>query len=127
MREFETDFEFEELCPVIDGIAVKGMMLFGTATLAQNDPGGDPADFYVKEIRLDGGLRLTRSGDGILGFPDQFRKSLFHAAVRQIEDDRTAVGRAAREHFDEEVADIRKPDPDRAYDEWRDRQMEACL
>lgn len=123
MPEFETDFEFEELCPVIDRIAVEGMMLFGTATLAQNDPGGNPEDFYVKEIRLNGGLRLTRSGDGALGFPDPFRKSLFHAATRQIEDDRTAIGRAAQEHFSAEVAESRQPDPDRAYDEMRDRQL----
>lgn len=120
MEKNVAQYEFEELCPQIDGYHVNGMMLFGTAELVSSDPISEPHEFYVRKVVLAGGLtlqsKLTPNGHV------SHREWLFEAIKKILESDRTAHGIAAQECFDEEVDARSEPDPDRAYEERRDHQ-----
>jgi len=79
--EFSIPYKFEEI-----RLAGEGLMAWGTATLSSAGAGyGD--EFYVSEIELTGGKKLTPEGIGYLGFPDAMNKALFKAISRVIEDD----------------------------------------
>lgn len=95
----EIQFEFEELQPVIDGVKVEGMMLYGTATLESAYPGEDDS-FFVSEITLDGGLHLTACGKVPKDHPS-FKKELFRAIADQIQNEKTEIGRIAQAEFSE--------------------------
>lgn len=95
----EIQFEFEELQPVIDGLKVEGMMLYGTATLESAYPGEDDS-FFVSEITLDGGMHLTACGKVPKDHPS-FKKELFRAIADQIQNEKTEIGRIAQAEFSE--------------------------
>ena len=120
MTETIAKYEFEELCPQIDGFHVEGMMLYGTATLASAYPDEEEHEFYVTEIELVGGLRLR--GDNRQTGQHTFRGQLFKAIEAILTSDRTAHGKAAQIAFDEELEGKREGDPDRRHDERRDHQ-----
>ncbi|MGX5719883.1 hypothetical protein [Shinella zoogloeoides] len=124
-QEIEITVDFEEVEPVIEGIKVEGMPLYGTATLASSDPWGEPHEFYVKEIVLNGsgrGFRLDKDGTGAMGFPSPFRKVLFKALEDALTNDKTDLGKFMQASFSEAVRDAKEGNPDRAYDERRDHQ-----
>ena len=95
------EIEFEELQPVIDGVRVEGMMLYGKATLEAAYPDEDDS-FFVSEITLDGGLRLTACG-GVPKDHPSFKKSLFRAIADEIQNEKTSIGRYAQACFSEAV------------------------
>lgn len=103
------EFEFEELQPVIDGVKVEGMMLYGTATLESAYPGEDDS-FFVSEITLDGGMHLTACGTVPKDHPS-FKKELFRAIADHIQNEKTAIGRYAQAEFSEAVRGEDSPSP----------------
>jgi len=121
MVELEHTIDIEELTPTIEDDEMKGVMIFGKAVLAQNDPTGEPTEFYVKRIILDGDVVLRP--DNRLTGVTTWKGTLFKAIADQIQNDRTDIGRFAQAEFNEVVKDARQPDPDQAYDEMRDRRM----
>lgn len=127
-REIEITVDFEEVEPTIEGIKVEGMPLYGTATLASSDPWGEPHEFYVKEVVINGsgrGLRLDKAGTGAMGFPSHFRKALFKAVEDALTNGRTKLGQFMQASFSEAVRDGSDGNPDRAFDMRRDEQMAA--
>lgn len=110
MREFTTEYPFDEIS--LGGI---GMVAYGKAILAAN---GD-SEFYVKQIILDDGRVLGRSGSGPLG--SAWGKWVFETISAEI----YKLDHAA-EFFARELEEDSAPCPDRAYDEWRDRQLEVA-
>lgn len=108
------EFSFEEIIPHINGKRVTGWPLHGKATLAQDDLSDDKTAFFVSEVEIDGGFIIRpRDRNPILS-------QIFDAVAKRIEDASTKLGQAAAEEFASLVTS--EPDPDRAYDERRDRQ-----
>jgi len=95
------EIEFGELQPVIDGVRVEGMMLYGKATLESAYPGEDDS-FFVSEVTLDGGFHLTACG-GVPKDHPSFKKSLFRAIADEIQNEKTSIGRNAQATFSEAV------------------------
>lgn len=96
--ETTVNFDFEELVPVINNTVVRGMMLYGTATLESADP-SDSHAFFVSHVVLDGGLVLT---------PDApshhiLTKDLFKAVADILQNDKHELGKAAQVAFGEAV------------------------
>jgi hypothetical protein len=126
-REIEITVDFEEVFPTIEGIKLDGMCLSGSAVLASSDPTGDRHEFYVKSVTIDGGMKTDAKGSGAMGFPSLFRKVLFKSVEDALTNDRTKLGQFMQAQFSEAVRDAQEGDPDRAFDERRDRQMAAVL
>lgn len=124
MAEIEHEIEFEELTPILNGNRITGMMLYGKAILASADP-SEPHAFYVKSIRIDGGLLLERNGGRPRGHEQGTSGELFDTLAHQIESDRTEIGRLAQAEFADAVDEARQPDPDAWYDARRDARMEG--
>lgn len=111
------EFPFEEVSPrTFAGDEITGLMLYGTAVLESDDP-STPSHFRIKTIHLD-----SRNGTYRLS-PTDREKWLYDAICAEIYNDVGALGRAAQDAFDDAVMAEREPDPDRAYEERRDRQM----
>lgn len=112
MTAFSIDYDFEEM-----RLCGDGLMAWGTATLVHDGDG----EFYVSDIMI-GGKRFTRNGYGSDQFFSTTNKDLFLTIAKQIE------GSAhAQETFAEALREERAGDPDRAYDERRDRQAMGWL
>ena len=95
---FTAEYEFEEI-----QICGQGLMAWGTATLTQDNDD----EFYVSSIVLTGGVRLSRTGAGFMGFVSQTNKELFETIAKQVESDPEAQIK-----FSEELSGTRGPDPD---------------
>ncbi|ASP50925.1 hypothetical protein [Sinorhizobium meliloti] len=107
MTSFECEYEFDELR--VFGV---GMMAYGKATLVE-----DGEEFSVSEIALHDGTKFTRSGTGPLG--SEFSRRLFNLMAVEIEN-----SEGAQDFFNEAFANHHTPDEDRAYQEWKDRQLD---
>lgn len=114
----QIEIEFEELQPVIDGVKVCGMMLYGKATLESAYPGEDDS-FFVSEITLDGGMHLTACGKVPKDHPS-FRKELFRSIADQIQNEKTSIGRYAQAMFSEAVRDEDDIAPFESYNPMRE-------
>ena len=114
------EFPFEEISPktFLGTDTITGILMSGVAVLESADP-GEPSQFHVKRVYLDAGNGTYRLS------PVDNEKWLYDAIVKEIYDDTGKLGRAAQDAFDEAVQAEREPDPDRAYDEWRDHQSAA--
>lgn len=99
--ETTVNFEFEELVPVINNTVVRGMMLYGTATLESADPSEAHA-YYVSHVVLDGGLVLTPSG-GVPRGHASITADLFKAVADILQNDKHDLGKAAQVAFSEAV------------------------
>lgn len=110
MEKNVAEYEFEELCPQIDGYHVDGMMLFGTAELVSSDPISEPHEFYVRKVVLAGGLTLQSKM--VPNGHTSHREWLFEAIKSVLESGRTAHGKAAQIKFNEQVQPPTDPDPD---------------
>ncbi|GAC1042299.1 hypothetical protein [Rhizobium sp. No.120] len=88
-------FDFEEM-----QLSGEGLMARGTATLESAYE--DDSEFYVSEVILDGGRRLTRPSK--INSADVFNGELFTMIVKQIEDDRTTHGKHAALEWSDAVA-----------------------
>lgn len=88
-------FDFEEM-----QLSGEGLVAYGTATLESAYE--DDSEFYVSEVILDGGRRLTRPSK--INSADVFNGELFTMIVKQIEDDRTTHGKHAALEWSDAVA-----------------------
>lgn len=110
MPEFTCDYEFDEI-----NVCGEGLMAWGTAELADDGDSG----FYVKSIKLTNGTMLDRNGSGPMG--SRWGKWVFERICEEL----YTLDQAA-EFFAAQLNDSSAPCPDRAYEENRDRQMEAA-
>jgi hypothetical protein len=117
MDTLEHHLEFEELKIPVCGKNSSGLMLYGTATLS-----GDEDGFSVVFIELGNGTYLRPRGNGALGFPAAFEDELFKRIAAVIENPKTDIGNYAAGEWADVVEDAKAGDPDRAYDERRDRE-----
>ncbi len=83
----------------------EGLMARGTATLESAYE--DDSEFYVSEIVLDGGMRLSRPSR--INSANVFNETLFTMIVKQIEDDRTTHGKHAALEWSDAVEGIAHP------------------
>ena len=95
-------FNFEEI-----QLSGDGLLAYGTATLESAME--DDSEFYVSEIVLNGGRRLTRPSR--INSADAFNGELFTMIVKQIEDDRTTHGKHAALEWADAVAGNVEPVP----------------
>lgn len=106
MSNVEIEYEFSDMCGILDGQVIDGLKFTGTAILKSNfDAGyGDPHEFYCESVELAGkniaGRRgLTLREKGVMnGFPSADR-ALLHKIIA------AAVGAdpEAQEAFSEQV------------------------
>ena len=106
MSSVEIEYEFADLCGILDGQVIEGLKFTGTATLKSNfDAGyGDPHEFFCESVELAGeniaGRRgLTLREKGVMnGFPSPDRAFLYKIIVAAVE-----VDLEAQEAFSEQV------------------------
>ncbi|MFT2211475.1 hypothetical protein ACLJYM_06270 [Rhizobium giardinii] len=111
---YELQFTFDELQIPSFGI---GMLLYGTAYLQSTGDG----EFFVQSIQLDGGAWLTPTREG-----STLEAKLYREIAAVLYDETTPYGGKAAEDWAIEMADLRGPDPDRAYEEHRDSFLHAA-
>lgn len=95
------DHEFVDISPRTDtGREIEGAMFSGEAELryAEN---GDPREFYVSAIRLNGGLWITRKQARMV--PHSFDAAVFKIIADELENGATVAGRMAQADFSEQV------------------------
>lgn len=107
-------FTFDELQIPAFG---NGMLLYGTAYLQDVGDG----EFHVQSIQLDGGAWLTPVREG-----GTLEAKLYREIAAVLYDESTPYGGKAAEDWAIEMADLRLPDPDRAYEAHRDSFLEAA-
>jgi hypothetical protein len=88
-------FDFDELVIPILGKNDSGLLIYGNAELVENYAGSPGEGFYVNSIVLHDGAKLTKTGRGILGLPNEFEAELFKRMAAVIENENTAIGRHA--------------------------------
>ena len=107
----ELEFTFDEL--QLPGFGI-GMLLYGTAYLQSTGDG----EFFVQSVQLDGGSWLTPVREG-----GTLEAKLYREIAAVLYDDSTPYGAKAAEDWAMEMADLRGPDPDAAYERMRDARI----
>lgn len=95
------DHEFIDISPRTDtGQDIYGASFSGEAELryAEN---GDPREFYVSAVRLNGGLWITRKQAKAV--PHSFDAIVFKIIADELENGSTVAGRMAQADFSEQV------------------------
>ncbi|PST19299.1 hypothetical protein C7U61_12240 [Rhizobium sp. JAB6] len=120
--EFSCEYSFDELSIRLCDRWETGLLLYGRAELTS--AGADYEDeFYVSEIRLDGGARLARPNAS--NNAGGFESELFRRIAAVIEDDRTQAGRHAAELFVSALEQSKELDPDQNRKLGRERKLET--